>query len=132
MIKGVGHIGIVVKDIDAALAGLAKALGGPKPPVKDVPERKMKVAVWDFGGFQLEFLQDYSPDGWLAGFNREHGNAIHHFCLLSDDLDGDVAGLHARGVDTLTPEPRNGLRGKRIIFLSPELMDGFPVELSEP
>jgi len=45
MIKGLGHIGLAVKDIDKVVTALCAALSLPRPEIKDVPERKMKVAV---------------------------------------------------------------------------------------
>jgi methylmalonyl-CoA/ethylmalonyl-CoA epimerase len=132
VIKGLGHVGVVVGDIQAALSGLCRALGRPVPEVKDVPERRMKVAVLDLGGVQLEFLEDYGPEGWLKKFHDRRGNALHHLALVSDDLEADVASLKARGVRMMFEEPRLGLRGKRIIFTDEQLLGGIPVELSEP
>ncbi len=132
MIKGFGHIGIGVRDIERSLAALSKTLGVAVPPVKELPERKAKVAVVDMFGVGLEFIQDDSENGLLATFVREKGEGIHHYCLLTDDIDADVQELEERGVKMIHQQPVIGLRDKRIAFISPESLDGIFVELSEP
>ena len=132
MIKGVGHIGLAVKDIDKIVTALCAALSIPRPEIKDVPEKKMKVAVINVGAFGLEILEDYSEDGPFARFVQERGNAIHHFCLISDDIVADIETLEKRGVEMTDRTPKLGLRGKRIAFAAPDLLDGISIELSEP
>jgi methylmalonyl-CoA/ethylmalonyl-CoA epimerase len=132
MIKGLGHLGIVVADIDKSLAAFAKALNVPVPPVKDVAEKKTKVALMDFNGIGLEFIQDYSEDGAFAKLVKERGDSIHHFCLLSDDVQGDIDALNAKGVEMADQQPRIGLRGKPIAFTKAASLNGIPVELSTP
>jgi len=132
MIKGIGHVGIVVKDIEKSLNALSQIVDFETPAIKEFPDNKMKCAVVEMNGVALEFLQDNSDGGFLAKFNREKGDAIHHFCLLSDDLEKDVAALKDKGVQMRDLEPRIGLRGKKIAFTAPDAFDGISIELSEP
>ena len=132
MIKGIGHLGIVVKDIEKSLKALSQIVEFEKPLIKEFPEKKMKCAVVEMNGVALEFLQDDSQDGFLANYHREHGNSIHHFCLLSDNMDEDVENLKAKGVQMMDLEPRTGLRGKKIAFAAPDALGGISIELSEP
>ncbi|HEX2987718.1 MAG TPA: VOC family protein [Chloroflexota bacterium] len=132
MLTGFGHIGIGVKDIEKSVAALCKLLEIPVPPIKEVPEKKAKVALVDLWGIGLEFIQDDSEDGMLGRFNREKGNGIHHFCLLTDDIEGDIKWMMNRGVKMMHETPRVGLRDKRVAFISPDSNEGVPIELSEP
>ena len=132
MLKGVGHIGIAVKDIEESLGAISKALDLPVPQIQDHPDKKMKVAVVDLKGIGLEFIEDYSEAGGFATFVKERGNAIHHVCLLSDDMEVDLEILEGRGVELADRKPKMGLRGKRIAFTRPSVLDGIPLELSEP
>ena len=132
MIKGVGHIGIAVENIDESLTAITKALNLPVPPVRDIPEMKIRVAVVNIGGTGLEFIEDYSRDGRFARLVKERGNAIHHFCLLTDEIEKDVEVLKGRGVEMADQKPRLGVRGKRIAFTQPSVLGGIPFELSEP
>ena len=132
MIKAVGHLGIAVKDIDASLEALSKIVDFQPPVVKDFPEKKIKCAVVELGGISLEFIQDSSDDGMMARFIRDKGDSIHHFCLLTDNIEDDVAALKDRGIEMLDPKPRIGLRGKKIALTKPSALNGITVELSEP
>ena len=132
MIKGVGHIGIAVENIDESLTAITKALNLPVPPVRDIPEMKIRVAVVNIGGTGLEFIEDYSRNGRFARLVKERGNAIHHFCLLTDEIEKDVEVLKGRGVEMADQKPRLGVRGKRIAFTQPSVLGGIPFELSEP
>jgi len=132
MIKGIGHLGIVVKDIEKSLQALSQIVAVNTPSIKEFPEKNMKCAVVEMNGVALEFLEDSSEDGFLAKFNREKGDAIHHFCLLSDDMEKDVAALQEKGVPMMDLEPRLGLRGKKIAFTAPDALNGISIELSEP
>jgi methylmalonyl-CoA epimerase len=131
MIRGIGHIALAVNKIEEVVASLCMAIGRPPPPIREIPERRVKVALVDLGGLQLEILEDCSADGFIARHTATHGNSIHHFCLLSDDLDKDLAELEKKGVPLMDRRPRLGVRGKRIAFIGPELLKGIPIELSE-
>lgn len=132
MIKGIGHLGIVVKDIEKSLTALSQIVEFENPAIKEFPDKKMKCAVVEMNGVALEFLQDNSEDGFLVKFNREKGDSIHHFCLLSDNMEKDVEALKAKGVPMMDHEPRTGLRGKKIAFTAPDALGGISIELSEP
>ena len=132
MIQGVGHIGIAVKNIEESLGAISKALNLPIPRIQDHPDRKMKVAVVELKGIGLEFIEDYSEKGEFAKFVKEKGNTIHHICLLSDNLTADLKVLENRGVELADQTPKMGLRGKKIAFTRPSVLDGIPLELSEP
>jgi methylmalonyl-CoA/ethylmalonyl-CoA epimerase len=132
MIKAVGHLGIVVKDIDVSLKALSKVIDIQSPAIKEFPEKKIKCAVVELGGIALEFIQDSSEDGIMAQFIKEKGDAIHHFCLLTDNIEYDVEVLKQRGIDMLDQKPRIGLRGKKIAFTKPSALNGIAIELSEP
>ena len=132
MIKAVGHLGIVVKDIEASLKALSKVIDIQSPAIKEFPEKKMKSAVVEFGGIGLEFLQDLNEDGMMARFNKEKGDGIHHFCLLTDNIEDDIEVLKQRGIEMLDQKPKIGLRGKKIAFTKPSALNGITIELSEP
>jgi methylmalonyl-CoA/ethylmalonyl-CoA epimerase len=132
MIKGVGHLGIVVKDLEKSLKALSQIIPLESPAIKDFPEKKMKCAVVETKGVALEFLQDDSDNGFLGRFRREKGDAIHHFCLLSDNVEEDVEALKKKGVEMMDQKPRVGLRGKRVAMTMPSALNGITIELSEP
>ncbi len=132
MIKGIGHIALAVRDIERVVAALCTALGQAPAEVRHIPERQVKFALVEVGGLQIEILEDFSAEGFIARHTADHGNSIHHFCLLSDDIERDLADLKRKGVPLADETPRMGVRGKRIAFIAPELLNGIPIEISEP
>ncbi|MBI5302044.1 MAG: VOC family protein [Chloroflexi bacterium] len=132
MIKGIGHIGIFVTNIEAAVESFCKTFDLEMPAIKDVPDRSMRVAVISWGAAMLELVEDYSKDGSVARMVGERGSFIHHFCLLSDNIETDIANLQSKGAQMATPQPVLGLRGKRIAFIKSGILDNVPIELSDP
>lgn len=132
MIKGIGHLGLFVKNIEESVTALSKMVEIEKPQIKEFPEAGLKCAVVDLAGIGLEMIQDASPDGPLAKMLEEKGDMIHHFCLLSDSIEADVETLKKRGVAMADQVPRVGLRGKKIALTMPQALNGITVELSEP
>ncbi len=132
MIKGIGHLGIVVMDMEKSLKALSQIIEFEKPAIKDSPEKKIKCAVVETKGVALEFLQDDSDNGFLGRFRREKGDAIHHFCLLSDNIEEDMEALRKKGIEMMDQKPRIGLRGKKVAMTMPSALNGITIELSEP
>lgn len=132
MMKGVGHIGIAVRNIEEALSTISRMLNLPLPSIRDISERKLKLSVLDIGGTRLEIIQDYSEEGEFVKFVKERRNAIHHICLLTDEIEADIEFLKARGIEMADPKPKLGVRGKRIAFVKPNALNGISFELSEP
>jgi len=77
-------------------------------------------------------IQDYSGEGEFARFVRKNGTCIHHFCLLSDDIEEDVKRMERRGIEMEDKVSKTGLRGKKIAFSMKNALNGIPFELSEP
>src|SRR3990172_1243399 len=116
MIKGIDQIGIAVKDIERSVAALCAALDIPAPSIVEIPERRAKMAQLHFGAVSLEFVQDESEEGRFALFVQKKGNGLHHFCLVTDDIDGEIEAFRRRGVEMEHQQPVLGLRGKRIAY----------------
>ena len=132
MIKGIGHLGIVVENIEKSLDALAQVIDFERPAIKEFPDKKMRCALVEMNGIALEFLQDDSDNGFLGKYRRARGDSIHHFCLLSDSMDDDVEALKDKGVEMMDPKPRTGLRGKKIAMTMPGALNGITIEISEP
>ncbi len=132
MIKGIGHLGIFVKDIDESIKALSKFVKIEKPTIKEAPEAGVKAAVVAIEGMELELIQDYSGEGPLAQLVDDKGDMIHHFCLLTDNIEEDLENLKQRGVEMIDQTPRFGLRGKKIAMSASSALNGISIELSEP
>ena len=97
--QGLGHIAIHTRDMAQSIAFYEK-IGGTlcKQDAIPTPAGEKKLALVEFGGFLLEFIQSPAPVPMTEG-------NIPHFALYVDDVDAAAAELKAAGADTfLTPE----------------------------
>jgi methylmalonyl-CoA/ethylmalonyl-CoA epimerase len=132
MIKGIGHLGIFVNDIETSLEALAKFVEFEKPLISESQEMGVIAAVINVGSVGLELIQDATGQGPLAQLIKEKGDLIHHFCLLTDNIEADIDMLKNRGVEMMDQKPRVGMRGKKIAMTMPSALNGITIELSEP
>jgi len=111
------HTGVIVRDIDEAIAHLESLGIGPfgMPGGQkwiDIPfdgELHGKKAKWSVkisnasvGPHEIELLQPSGGPSALQEFLDEAGEGIHHVAYLSDDVKGEVTRLVAPGVEVLT------------------------------
>jgi methylmalonyl-CoA epimerase len=132
MIKGIGHLGLFVSDIETTLKALAKFVEFEEPVIRESKEMGIIAAVVNVGSVGLELIQDATGHGPLAQLTKEKGDLIHHFCLLSDNIEADIDMLKNRGVEMIDQNPRIGMRGKKIAMTMPSALNGITIELSEP
>lgn len=131
-IYAMSHIGVAVKDIEKSVADLKRVFAVDNIVIEDVKHRKMKVAFIEFEGVEIEFMQDYSPDGAMAKSVREKGDHINHFCLKTKDINADMATLRKRGVQFRDEKPRVGLTKKWIAYTKEGMIGDLAFELLQP
>ena len=124
------HIGIVVEDIESALAVYETALGLPLEKVAEVPEQKVRVAFLPLGESSIELVEPTADDTGTARFLARRGEGIHHICIEVDDIRAALARLKAQGVQLIDEEPRRGAHGK-VAFIHPRGAHGVLIELVE-
>jgi methylmalonyl-CoA/ethylmalonyl-CoA epimerase len=110
--KGVAQVGFVVKDLEAAVENWTRLFGvGPwqfytyeKPLLKRMSyhgtpvEYRMRLALANVGSLRIELIQPLEGDTVYADFVREHGYGMHHFGLLTDDMETSLAEARAAGL----------------------------------
>src|SRR5262245_39311162 len=62
------HIGIAVKDLDAANELFGKLLGTPHYKIEDVASEGVRTSFFKVGDLKIELLQATSPDSPIAKF----------------------------------------------------------------
>lgn len=113
MIDSISHIGIVVNNIESVVGGFCKSLGKSVPAIKTVEERKMKVAVVSFENCSIEFIEDMNVENNMKQGGSPETALIHHFCLKSSDIEGDMIELEKSGCTRMADKAKTGLRGKK-------------------
>ena len=124
------HIGIVVRDIQAALQVYQQALGLPLRETVDLVDQQVRVAFLPLGESNIELVQPTSDGAGIARYLANRGEGIHHICIEVEDIEAALARLEAHGVQLIDREPRRGAHG-RVAFVHPKGAHGVLLELVE-
>jgi len=95
-LNSVDHIGIVVKDMDAAVESWSTLFGlGPWANWEFPGSVKGTMARLD--GVGIQFIEPLTETAYHADFLRTTGGGVHHFCVLVDDVDAATKEAEAAG-----------------------------------
>jgi methylmalonyl-CoA epimerase len=125
------HVGIAVKDLNAALAFYRDALGLVVESSEDVASQKVRAHFLPVGESSLELLEATSPDSAIARYIEKRGPGLHHITLRVDDISAALAHLKSRGVRLVDEQPRPGAEGAQVAFIHPSSAHGVLVELKQ-
>lgn len=129
MIEQVDHIGIAVKALEGHLRFYRDVLKLELQGIEEVPDQKVRVAVFRAGEATIELLEPTAPDSPISRFLENRGEGIHHIAYRVDDVEAELARLKAANVRLIDSTPRAGAGGKRIAFLHPAASLGVLTEL---
>ncbi len=121
MLKGIGHVGIIVKNLDEAVELYQRLFGIEIIERQDWPGEGMKNAVLKIGEQSFEMMDAY-PGRPLAKFIEQHGEGIHHVNLMVNDLESTVNSLKAKGATVIG-------RNNKFAFIHPKSTKGVLIEL---
>ncbi|MCE2404900.1 MAG: methylmalonyl-CoA epimerase [Dehalococcoidia bacterium] len=124
------HVGIAVRDLEAAMALFHDVFGVPRGEVTVLEDQGVKATLLPLGQTRLELLEPLSPESPVGRFIQRRGEGLHHLALNVDDIDGKLRALADRGVELVDSSPREGLSGA-IAFLHPRSTHGVLTELVE-
>lgn len=132
MLKNLSHIGIAVQSIANAQKFFGEILKLGEPKIIDVPDQKVKVAIFPVADFQIELLEPLGSDSTIAKFLEKRGEGIHHLCFNVEDIETALTELKKAGITLIDEKPRIGATGNKIAFVSPKSTYGVLIELREP
>lgn len=126
----IDHVGLAVKDIDAALEFFQQVFDTAPAEVVNVEDQGVRGALIQVGQTRLELLEPLSQDSAVGRFINRHGEGLHHLALNVSDIGGKLKILEAQGLRLVDHEPREGLSGA-IAFVHPSSVFGVLTELVE-
>ena len=129
-VKYIDHVGLAVKDIEAALNLFQDLFGAPQSEIKTLPDQGVRATLVQVGQTRLELLEPLFVDTPVGRFIKNRGEGIHHLAFNVSDLAGKLRALEAEGVQLVDKEPREGLSGS-IAFIHPGSVFGVLTELVE-
>ena len=131
IIRGVDHVGIAVRSIEAVAAVLGKTVGLGLVATETIESQHARAAFLEAGETDLELLESTAIDGTIAKFIERKGEGLHHIALEVDDLAAALAEAKANGAVLIDEVPRKGARGRNVAFLHPKSTGGILIELVE-
>lgn len=131
MLGRFSHIGVLVRDLPAAVERFCSVLGAQVVETGHISETKTDVTVLDLGGIHLELLSSREPDTKVGRLLRERGEGIHHLSFEVSEISERLAELRSHGIQLLDEVPRPGLHDRQIAFLAPQDTSGILIELAE-
>ncbi len=126
----IDHVGVAVKDIEAALAFFKKVFDVPDAEITLMEDQGVRATLIEVGQTRLELLEPTSPESGVGRFIERRGEGLHHLALNVTDISGKLQTLQTLGVDLIDQSPREGLSGT-IAFLHPRSVFGILTELVE-
>ena len=128
MFKGVDHIVVAVKDLDASIGRYETIYGTEVSDRSEATQAGMKMAFFRFGDSYVELVSNLGNDGPIAKRLEERGEGVHLIAMKVDDLEKTVAELREKGVRLVgDPGPGNPIRGQ--VFVHPSFTGGVLTQL---
>jgi methylmalonyl-CoA/ethylmalonyl-CoA epimerase len=131
MIRRIAHIGVAVRRLDEAIPFYRDVLGLEYLGTEEVPDQKIRTALFRVGESLIEVLESTSPDGPVGKFIEKNGEGIHHLCLQVEDASRALARAKEKGVRLIDETPRPGAHGMKIGFLHPKSTFGVLTEFAQ-
>ena len=128
MIKGINHLGIVVKNIDEVVSFLGEAFGAEEINRIDVPQMKQISAIVGIGDGCFELMEPTATDGPAGRFLDSKGGGLHHVSILCDDLEAVCERLESQGLQVIGKMLDGPIR---VAFLHPKSAKGILFELTD-
>jgi methylmalonyl-CoA/ethylmalonyl-CoA epimerase len=135
------HVGVVVKDINKAIAyfeslgiGPFAAPGGKKTfSISFNGELHDKPATWtttisnaNLGGVELELLEPTKGSQALKESLDKTGEGLHHIGFITDSLDSEISHFKKNGIGVWTIARENN--GGGFLYSDPSPVGGIAIE----
>lgn len=131
MVKRIEHLGIAVKDMEAANRLFTALLGTGPYKTESVESEKVLTSFFKVGESKVELLESTDETGPIARFLEKRGEGIHHVAFEVENIHESMKELKKQGFQLLNDEPKRGADNKLICFLHPKSTRGVLVELCQ-
>lgn len=129
--KKIEHIGIAVKDLNAANEIYAKLLQTESYKTEKVKSEGVETSFFKVGESKIELLAATSDDSAIAKFLEKRGEGIHHIAYHVEDIKTEMKRLEEEGFELISKKPKKGADNKLVAFLHPKSANGVLVELCQ-
>ena len=128
MFKGVDHVVIAVKDLDAAVGRYETIYGSPVSERSEAPAAGMAMAFFRFGDSYIELVSATGDQGPIAKRLADLGEGVHLIAMKVDDIDATLTELREKGI-RLVGDPGAGNPVKGQVFIHPSVTGGVLTQI---
>lgn len=137
LVTAIDHVGIAVRDLDAAIKWYHDYLGMIvlHEEVNDdqgIREAMLSVRGAPKGSAQVQLMAPIDDSSTIAKFLDKRGPGLQQFAYRVSDIEALTDRLREAGVRLIYDAPRRGTAKSRINFIHPKDAGGVLVELVEP
>ena len=130
MFKGVDHVVIAVKDLDAAVGRYETIYGASVSDRSEAPAAGMAMAFFRFGDSYIELVSTTGDQGPIAKRLAEQGEGVHLVAMKVDSIDATLTRLRDAGI-RLVGDPGAGNPVKGQVFIHPSVTGGVLTQIVE-
>jgi methylmalonyl-CoA/ethylmalonyl-CoA epimerase len=125
------HVGIAVRDLDAAVEWYDKMFGATVAHRERIESDGVDEALIKVADSYIQLLTPFRADSPLAKYMEKNGEGIHHVGYRVDNCAEVLEDVKAQGARVVDEHPRTGSRGTTVAFLHPKTSFGTLIELVE-
>ena len=126
----VDHIGVIVEDIEDAVARYSAILGPPAKRV-ELQDVGLRVAEFETANVTIELIQYAGEKDEFARRVMGDARGLNHISLRVGDLTSSLAAARASGLRIQEGFPRRGAHGE-VAFFERDGGTGLLLEFCEP
>jgi len=125
------HIGIAVKDMDAAELTYERLLNSPSYKREEVASEHVVTSFFKSGPNKIELLAATDEQSPIYKFIEKKGEGIHHIAFAVEDIYSEMERLKTQGFNLLNEIPKIGADNKLVCFVHPKGAHGVLIELCQ-
>src|SRR5437763_14772861 len=132
MLRRISHLGLAVRDLDAAIRLYEQVFGLKAVHRWVAGGDRMEAATFRIGDLEIELMQPLEADSPVGRFLARRGEGIHHIAYRVDDVGEALEKARLAGLQTIDQAPRAGGDGHTLVgFLHPRSTFGVLTELEQ-
>jgi methylmalonyl-CoA/ethylmalonyl-CoA epimerase len=131
-VKGVHHLGFIVKDVDETVR-MWESMLGIKGEIRNEDKEQIRYGSLVIKGVRLSFTQSTSsePNNRYTKFLEKHGDGLEHIALEVSDIEEACQKAKALNLDVRFEEHKL-METCKLNFIEKEKLHGTILELREP
>ena len=115
-LKKIDHIGIVVEDLQGAMADFSDRLGLECDEQIALEGAGIRMAFYSLGGGQVELIEFQKPIDGVDPIVTRPGKGVQHLAFQVDDIHGAITEMTKKGMKLVKGFPRKGGHGLVAFF----------------